>query len=91
MKSHHLSRFSVVCASVNVSEHVHVGRNSGQQRRRLWRGLQVGLEHLVHEVHVAEVVAGSGVVLHLERHRRDLLHQVGPIVVADGHDDFINV
>ena len=51
----------------------------------------VGVEHLVHEVHVAEVVAGSGVVLHLERHRRDLLHQVGPIVVADGHDDFVNV
>jgi hypothetical protein len=30
----------------------------------------VGLQHLVHEVHVAEVVGGPGVVLHLESIQR---------------------
>ena len=47
-------------------EHVQVGRNI------LEMSVLVGVQHLVHEVDVAEVVAGTALVLHLHMRRRGL-------------------
>ena len=47
---------------VDMLQHVEVGRDVLEEAGRL-----VGPQHLVHEVHVAEVVAGPRLVLHLER------------------------
>ena len=43
-------------------EHVEVGRDVFEEA-----GLLVGPQHFVHEVHVAEVVAGPALILHLQR------------------------
>ena len=47
---------------VDMLEHVEVGRDVFEEA-----GLLVGPQHFVHEVHVAEVVAGPALILHLQR------------------------
>ena len=87
----YLTRLRVVGAPVDMPQHVHVGRDPSQEGGGLLRGLQVSLQHLVHEVDVPEVVAGPAVVLYLEGHLADLPHHVLPVVVADRHDHLVDV
>ena len=51
----------------------------------------MSIQHLIHEVDIPEVPAGSRLVLDLEAHLDDLLHHVVPVGVLQRHDDLVDV
>ena len=82
---HILTRLGVVGTSVHMLHHVQVG---GDVWEMLWL---MEIKHLIHEVDIPEVPAGSCLILHLQGGGDHLLHHVCPVGVLDGHDHLIYV
>ena len=80
-----LTRLGVVGTSVHMLHHVQVG---GDVREMFWL---MEIKHLIHEIDISEVPAGSGLILHLEGGGDHILHHVFPVGVLDGHDHLIYV